>query len=297
MHSADPTRPRRTIALTAVTMVAFASNSILCRLALQARAIDPASFTLVRILSGAVALFVIVRVVNPPARIATKPGRWAGPAFLFLYAAAFSFAYTSLSAGTGALILFGCVQATMLAVALRSGERPRPLEWIGLAVAVAGLVYLVAPGLEAPAPVGCALMAIAGVAWGFYSLTGRGSTSALADTSRNFTRAAPLALALGLGARVAGAGVHATHEGLLLAVASGALSSGLGYAVWYAALRGLSATRAATVQLSVPVIAALGGVSFLSETVTLRLVLAAILILGGVGTALAARSPARTATR
>jgi len=296
MHSTDPPSPRRTIALTAVTMVAFASNSILCRLALQARAIDPASFTLVRILAGAIALLVIVRVVSPTARVFT-PGRWAGAAFLFLYAAAFSFAYTSLSAGTGALILFGCVQAAMLAVALRSGERPRPLEWIGLAIAVAGLVYLVAPGLQAPAPVGCALMAIAGVAWGFYSLTGRGSTNPLADTSRNFLRAAPLALAVALLARVAGADVRATREGVLLAIASGALSSGLGYAIWYAALRGLSATRAATVQLSVPVFAALGGVSFLSETITLRLVLSAILILGGVGTALAGRSSARPAAR
>jgi len=296
MQSANPPSPRRTVALTAVTMVAFASNSILCRLALQARAIDPASFTLVRILAGAVALLVIVRVVNPAARVFT-PGRWVGAVFLFLYAATFSFAYTSLSAGTGALILFGCVQATMLAVALRSGERPRPLEWIGLAVAVAGLVYLVAPGVEAPAPTGCALMAIAGVAWGFYSLTGRGSTNALADTSRNFTRAAPLALVVGLLAPVAGADVHVTREGVLLAFASGALSSGLGYAVWYAALRGLSATRAATVQLSVPVIAALGGVSFLSETITMRLVLSAILILGGVGAALVGRSSARTAAR
>ncbi len=296
MQFADPPSPRRTVALTALTMVAFASNSILCRLALQTRAIDPASFTLVRILAGAVALLVIVRMVNPAARVVSLR-RWTGAAFLFLYAAAFSFAYTSLSAGTGALILFGCVQATMLAVALRSGERPRPLEWIGLAIAVAGLVYLVAPGLQAPAPVGCALMAIAGVAWGFYSLTGRGSTNPLADTSRNFTRAAPLALAVALVARLAGADVHATRAGVLLAIASGALSSGLGYAIWYAALRGLSATRAATVQLSVPVIAALGGVSFLSETITLRLVLSAILILGGVGAALAGRSSGRTAAR
>jgi drug/metabolite transporter (DMT)-like permease len=287
-HAATPS-PRRTAVLTAVTMAAFASNSILCRLALQSRAIDPASFTLVRVLAGAVALFLMARAAGPRPR---APGRWAGAAFLFLYAAAFSFAYTRLSAGTGALLLFGCVQATMLTAALRSGERPHPLEWIGLALAVTGLVVLVAPGLAAPSPAGSALMALAGVAWGVYSLTGRGSTDALADTGRNFMRALPLATAASLLAPVAGEAFHVTRRGVLLALASGALASGVGYAVWYAALRGLTATRAATVQLSVPVLAALGGVWLLSEVVTVRLVASAILILGGVGLALSSRSAA-----
>jgi drug/metabolite transporter (DMT)-like permease len=287
MRPAALPSPRRTIALTAVTMVAFASNSILCRLALQTRAIDPASFTLLRILAGAGALLVITRATGSNAR---TPARWAGAAFLFLYAAAFSFAYTSLGAGTGALILFGCVQATMLIAGLRSGERLRVLEWTGLVVALGGLVYLVAPGLEAPAPAGCALMALAGVAWGFYSLGGRGSTNPLVDTGRNFARAVPMAVAVGVAAPLAGGDFRLSREGVLLALASGAVASGLGYAVWYAALRGLSATRAATVQLSVPAIAALGGVAFLAETITLRLVSSAGLILGGVGLALVRRS-------
>lgn len=280
-------RARGVIATTFLALLAFASNSILCRLALASSRIDPASFTSVRVVSGAAMLAMIAAARR---RATTEPTRsragWTSAAFLYLYAIAFSCSYVSLGAGTGALILFGCVQATMLFAALRAGERPRAIEWLGLATAVAGLVYLVLPGLAAPSPVGAALMATAGVAWGLYSLRGRGSHHPLADTARNFRCAVPFALATSLALF---SHVHATREGVALALASGSLSSGIGYVIWYAALRGLTATRAATVQLSVPVIAALGGIVFLGEHLTVRLVTAAAMILGGVGVTLAAR--------
>jgi drug/metabolite transporter (DMT)-like permease len=202
---------------------------------------------------------------------------------LFLYAIAFSFAYLSLNAGTGALILFGTVQVTMILAALRSGERPQPLEWLGLLFAMGGLVYLVLPGLEAPSLLGSALMTGAGIAWGLYSLRGRGTGSPLADTTGNFIRAVPLILAVRL---VTLGDVHLSQPGILLAVLSGAVASGLGYVIWYAALSGLTATRAAIVQLSVPVLAAWGGVVFLAEDISLRLILAGAFILGGIALAI-----------
>jgi drug/metabolite transporter (DMT)-like permease len=268
-------------------MVAFAANSVLCRMALGEQAIDPAGFTAVRLASGALLLAGIRALAGPasPRRGGDRGrGPWASAAMLFLYAIAFSFAYRSLTTGTGALILFGAVQATMILAALRASERLAPLEWTGLALALGGLVYLVLPGLAAPPPAGCALMALAGIAWGIYSLRGRGSADPLGDTAGNFARSVPL-VAVVLVAVVAR--VHLTPRGVLLAAASGALASGLGYAVWYAALRGLTAARAAVVQLSVPVLAAAGGVAFLGERVTLRLVLAGVFILGGVGLAVA----------
>ncbi len=284
----EPAGTRRIAVATVFALIAFASNSILCRLALGPSGIDPATFTTVRIVSGALMLACIVAITRRRASADGPRSRagWISAAFLYLYAIAFSWSYVSLSAGTGALILFGCVQTTMLAAALRAGERPRRLEWVGLAIAVGGLVYLVSPGLAAPSPLGAALMATAGVAWGLYSLRGRGSARPLHDTARNFLRAVPLAIATSLALL---ARVHASREGIALAVASGAISSGLGYVIWYAALRGLTATRAATVQLSVPVIAAWGGILLLGETLSARLVTAAVLILGGVGVALAAR--------
>lgn len=283
----EHTSVRGVISATALAMIAFASNSILCRLALGGAHIDPASFTTVRIVSGAVALALIAaaRRHSHRERRPTRAG-WTSAAFLYLYAIAFSVSYVSLSAGTGALILFGCVQTTMLLAALRGGERPHRLEWLGLGVAVAGLVYLVLPGLAAPSLVGALLMAAAGVAWGLYSLRGRGSSDPLDDTARNFARAVPFAVATSIAAL---SRVHATAEGIALAAASGAISSGVGYVIWYAALRGLTATRAATVQLSVPVIAAVGGVLLLGETISIRLVVAAAMILGGVAAALSAR--------
>ncbi len=275
----------RTLALTLFALVAFASNSILCRLALGNATIDPASFTSLRIASGAVTLSIIATLSRRGA--ARHGGGWMSAAFLFLYAAAFSFAYVTLPTGTGALILFGCVQLSMMMAALRAGERPRILEWAGLVIAFAGLVFLTAPGLTAPAPVGSALMALAGVAWGVYSIRGRRGSDPLLETTGNFVRAVPFALAVSL---VMIARHHVSIQGCVLAVASGAVASGIGYVVWYAALRGLSATRAATVQLSVPVLAALGGILFLSEAVSLRLAASAMLILGGVGLALAGRA-------
>lgn len=284
-HPAAATTARIAV-LTALAMVAFAANSVLCRMALAPGAIDPASFTTIRLVSGAgtLALIIAARTGGVGRR-----GSWASASFLFLYAAAFSFAYVSLSAGTGALILFGTVQATMVAWALRSGERPHPMQWLGLATALAGLAWLVSPGVAAPAPLGALLMATAGIAWGVYSLLGRGTRDPLADTAGNFLRAAPMALVLSL------LWMHSARAGpvgVALAVASGALASGVGYVIWYAALRGLTATRAATVQLSVPVIAAAGGVLFLGERVDLRLVSASVLILGGIGLALAGRERA-----
>ena len=280
----------KTAALTAAALTAFAANSILCRLALRSGAIDAASFTSIRMASGAVMLLLILaltRGARGTRGARSSQSRWAAAALLFLYAAPFSFAYLELSAGTGALILFACVQATMLLGALRSGERFKWPEALGLAIALVGLTYLVSPGLAAPSPLGSALMAIAGVSWGIYSLRGRGSADPLGDTASNFIRAVPLALLVSL---VAFRGAHLSPRGIALACASGALASGLGYTVWFAALRGLTAIRASTVQLTVPVLAAAGGVLLLQESVTMRLVVSAALVLGGVGLALAGRA-------
>jgi drug/metabolite transporter (DMT)-like permease len=275
----------RTFFYTAFALMAFASNSVLCRLALGAGTIDPASFSTLRLTSGALTLLLIMTIFKEKASFSPR-SRWLSAILLFAYAVPFSFAYIGLSAGTGALILFGAVQATMIFAALRSGERPHPLEWAGLIFAIGGLVCLVLPGLTAPSPTSSSLMAIAGVAWGIYSLRGRGAASPLADTTHNFVHAVPAAVGVNL---VMLRDFHLSAEGAFLAVLSGALASGMGYVIWYAALRGLTAMRAATVQLAVPVLAAAGGVIFLSEYVSLRLVVSAIAILGGVGLALTGR--------
>jgi drug/metabolite transporter (DMT)-like permease len=269
-----------------LALVAFAANSILCRMALGDAAIDAPSFTLVRLASGAATLACILAVVGRW-RQREAWGSWPSAAMLFLYAAAFSFAYLSLSAGTGALILFGAVQVTMIMGAIRAGHFPAALEWVGLVAAMAGLVYLVLPGLTAPPLAGAGLMAVAGCAWGVYSLRGRGTRDPLADTAGNFVRSLPLAVALSVAASFAV--YRVSMRGVLLAVLSGALASGVGYVLWYAAIRGLTATRAAIVQLSVPVLAAVGGVLFLSERISLRLVNASVLVLGGIAVAVASR--------
>lgn len=264
----------RTLALTAVAMLAFAGNSLLCRLALQHSSIDPASFTTVRLLSGAMVLWALVRWQGQ-----RPAGDWGSAAALFVYAAGFSYAYLSLSAGTGALLLFGAVQATMLGWGLWRGQRLGRGQTAGLVLAMGGLVALLLPGVTAPPAVGALLMIAAGVAWGMYSLRGRGAGDATAVTAGNFVRAAALVVPLGL------AGLPwATFDpaGLLWALCSGAVTSGLGYAVWYTALKGLQPTSSASVQLSVPVLTALGGVAFLSEPVTLRLALCSLAILGGI---------------
>jgi len=277
----------QTTVLTAVAMLAFAANSLLCRLALLRREIDPVSFAGIRLVSGAIMLAVIVRFRSEPH--APSHADWLAAAMLFAYVAFFSFAYLTLSAGTGALILFGAVQLTMFSVGLRSGEKFGSLAWLGLALAVAGLVYLVSPGIAAPPLVGAALMAIAGVAWGVYSLRGRGVADPLAATAGNFARAAPLALLMSA-FFITNARAYANEVGVALAIASGALTSGIGYVIWYAALSKLTAMRAATVQLSVPLIAAFGGVAFLSEAITPRLAAASATILGGIAMVLASKS-------
>lgn len=266
-------------------MIAFASNSLLNRLALGQDAIDATSYTTIRLVSGAVMLFILASLQRKKDQ-ATLRGGWVSAAFLFLYAISFSFAYLSLSTGTGALILFGSVQVTMIVVALRSGERPHMMEWIGLILALGGLVYLVLPGLTAPSPLGSGLMTIAGIAWGFYTLRGRGSQNPLGDTAGNFMYSVPMVLVVLFFSLK---GISLTLNGILYASLSGALASGMGYVIWYAALRGLSTTRAATVQLSVPVIAAWSGVMFLAENVSARLLIAGVLILGGIALALSSR--------
>lgn len=274
----------RILLLTLFALICFAANSILCRLALGSGGIDAASFASLRLLSGAVALLGLQAMLR-----GGRPrlgGRTASGFLLFLYAVPFSYAYLSLSAGTGALLLFAAVQCTMLIAALRSGERPSPAEWAGLALALGGLVYLVSPGLQAPSPFGSAAMILAGIAWGLYSLRGRDAGDPLAGTAGNFTRALPFAAVVSVAMFRA---TDITPRGAALAVASGAAASGLGYVVWYAALPGLTATRAAIVQLSVPVLAAAGGVALLSETITRRFAVSSVVILGGVALALAGR--------
>jgi drug/metabolite transporter (DMT)-like permease len=284
----------RLVLLTAVAMTAFAANSILCRLALNGTTIDAATFTSVRLVSGALALLLIVRLRS--GRVPEAPD-WPSALALFVYAAAFSFAYVSLSAGTGALLLFGAVQTTMLLYGLRNGEQFSVLQSAGLFMAIAGLVGLVLPGLSAPPLAGATLMVSAGVAWGIYSLRGRGARDATLSTAGNFVGAAPIALIVS--AALLPWPVF-DPVGTALAIASGVLASGLGYVVWYAVLPQLSATRAAAVQLSVPPLAAFGGVLFLAETVSLRLVLASIAILTGIAVVIftrVQRAPARAMAR
>jgi drug/metabolite transporter (DMT)-like permease len=266
----------RLFVLVVLTMIAFAGNSLLCRVALKNTQIDAASFTSIRLVSGAFALWLIVRLRN--GTLADGASWWSAFA-LFAYAVTFSFAYISLPAGTGALLLFGAVQATMISWGLYRGERFQLRQVAGLLLAFAGLVGLLLPGISAPSPQGSLLMLSAGVAWGVYSLRGRGAGDATRTTAGNFLRAVPFAAILSIAALP---WTSLDHAGIHYAIASGALTSGVGYAIWYTALKGLKATHAATVQLSVPVIAALGGVIFLDEHITARLVIAAAAILGGI---------------
>ena len=279
------TPPSRAVVLTALAMLAFAANSLLCRSALRSAHIDPATFTAVRLVSGAAVLAAIV-AARGRARLG---GTWWSALALFCYAAGFSLAYVRLPAGVGALLLFGAVQVTMYAWGMRSGERVDAWQACGLLLAACGLVALVLPGLSAPPLGSAALMLGAGIAWGVYSLRGKGVGNPAATTAGNFVRSVPMALVLVLalpGSR------EADGAGLTLAVASGALASGVGYALWYAALPSLRATTAGIVQLSVPVIAAVGGVLLLAEPLGLRLVVSGLAVLGGI--ALALRKPART---
>lgn len=266
-------------ALTALAMLAFAGNSILCRLALKNTDIDPASFTSIRIMSGALILGLLIMMRSRNSQISKLPGSWLSALALFIYAAAFSFAYVSLTAATGALILFGAVQITMIGYGFYRGERPSGLQVIGMAFAFGGLVALMLPGLSAPPLMGATLMGLAGIAWGVYSLRGRGAGDPAQITAGNFLRAVPLTLLLSL---ILVSQAKFDVSGVLYAIASGALASGIGYALWYAVLPALKNTVAASVQLSVPVIAAFGGVLLISEPLTLRLTLTSIAILGGI---------------
>jgi len=290
-------------------MIAFASNSLLCRAALKQTNIDAPTFTFTRIFSGAVALWLLMhvrrrtianRIVSPvvesfsssslvdrlPGRSSAKAGRlslrdgtWSSALALFVYAAAFSFAYVALSAGTGALLLFGAVQATMILWGLHKGERLNTIQIVGFIVAITGLVVLVLPGLSAPPLADSILMLGAGVAWGIYSLRGKGERNPASATTGNFVRAVPFATALSI---IFAPRMHAHLAGIIYAVISGAVTSGLGYVIWYSALPGLKAASAATVQLSVPVLAATGGIVVLSEPITVRYMLASVAVLGGV---------------
>ncbi|MCC6407986.1 MAG: DMT family transporter [Planctomycetes bacterium] len=283
-------RAATTIPLTACALLGFAANSILCRLALGGGAIDAVSFTTIRIASGALALFALTRLGGRP-RVVESGSDWLSAFCLVAYALCFSLAYLRIGAALGALILFGAVQATMFGWSALRGSHPRPLEWVGLVIAFCGLAWLTVPGASAPDPLGFAAMAAAGVAWGAYSLRGRGSRFPLAATAGNFARGTVWVA----GALVVGfASLHASPKGVALAIASGVVASGLGYAAWYRVLPALGATRAAVLQLLVPVLAAALAFPLLGESANRRLLVAASLILGGVMVALVARGRAES---
>ena len=268
--------PIRLIPLTLLVLLAFAGNSILCRLALRATSIDPATFTSVRLLSGALVLWVLVSTFR---RNVGGQGNWGSALALLAYAAALSYAYIDLPTGLGALLLFAAVQVTMIGHAFTHGERLQVVQWLGFGLAIAGLVGLLLPGLTAPPLIGSTLMLASGVAWGVYSLRGKGAGDPTRVTAGNFMRAVPIALLLSL---LTLGQMQWDATGVLYAVISGGITSGLGYSLWYRVLPHLRSTTAASLQLSVPVIASLGGVLFVGEALTLRLVLAAIAILGGI---------------
>ncbi|MCK4842857.1 MAG: DMT family transporter [Methylococcales bacterium] len=269
----------KTILFTGFALIAFAANSVLCRLALGMKLIDASSFTIVRLLSGAVVLFLIVLSSNRNKTPVPATGSWSASLMLFIYASTFSFAYTLLNTGTGALILFAVVQITMILWSVVSGNRLHSIEWLGLFVAFSGFIYLILPDVITPSSGGFLLMTVAGIAWGIYTLNGRNSKNPVLDTAYNFFRTIPLVLIL-LFFTLSNASY--TLMGILLAVISGGIASGIGYAAWYIALTGLSVTQAAVFQLSVPIFAALGGIVFVSESITLRLMVSTTLILGGI---------------
>lgn len=279
----------RAAAMTLLALLAFASNSLLTRLALGSRQIDAASFTALRLASGAVMLAAIV-LVNSRSWRALRGRGLAGPISLFVYAAPFSFAYLRIGAAVGALVLFGVVQLTMIGYGIARGEHPTPVMWLGLALAAGGLVALTVPAVARPDPLGVMLMAVAGVAWAVYTLVGRGTSDPIAANARSFIWSTPLAMLL---VALGQAPAHATSRGIVLALVSGAIASALGYAVWYRVLPRLTVTQAAVAQLSVPVIAAVGAVLTLGETLTMRLVVAGVAVLSGVGLVLSERPGVR----
>ncbi len=268
----------KTSSLTALALIAFAANSVLTKMALGKNTIDASGFTIIRLLSGAIVLLIILRV-SKNKNSSFKKGSWFSSSMLFIYAISFSFAYNSLDTGTGALILFGAVQITMITISTINGNRLHFSEWIGVIIAFLGFVYLILPGVTAPSTIGFVLMSVAGVAWGIYTLNGKSSKYPLLDTTYNFIRTIPFLIILLI---IVYKNITYTNEGIWLAVISGGITSGIGYTIWYIALGGLTATQAAVVQLLVPVIAAFGGVVFIAEKITLRLSLSSFMILGGI---------------
>jgi drug/metabolite transporter (DMT)-like permease len=284
----------RTAVFCVLALLGFAANSLLTRLALRPRLIDPASFMLIRLMAGAFALVLLARVQRPQADL--RRGSWLSAALLVGYAAPFSYAYLRIGAGVGALVLFGTVQVTMMSWGFIRGERPRPGEWLGLVVAFAGLSALTLPGASRPDLRSLSLMLVAGLAWGAYSLRGRRSGDPLGATAGNFVRGLPLAVLLVAAIRLCSPTVvalHATPAGVALAVASGAFASGVAYTFWYTALPGLTAWLAALVQLTVPVLAAVGAIALLDEHTTPRLIGSGLAVLGGVTLALLTRMSSR----
>ncbi len=284
--------PLRLTVLVVLALLGFAANSVLARLALGNGSIGAIGYTGVRLLAGAITLAALVTARRQPLKIRAMlntPMRWQAAAALFVYALAFSAAYLMLGAGTGALILFATVQFTILGWALRKGDKPGPAALLGLAAALAGFVYLVLPGLRAPDPVGAALMLVAGIAWAVYTLLGRGSAEPLRDSAQNFILTLPVAVIC----LISLVFEPWTWSGIGWAVASGAIASGVGYAIWYAALPSLSRAQSGIVQLCVPAIAAAAGIALLGEAPTLRLGIATVLILGGVAVAILVRPKAR----
>jgi drug/metabolite transporter (DMT)-like permease len=268
--------PLRLFAYTTLTMLAFAANSVFCRMALKQTGIDAASFTSVRLLAGAAMLLLLMRFQN---KAPLRHGSWRSALALFIYAAALSFAYRSINTGAGALMLFGAVQATMILAGFIAGERMSALQSIGFAAALTGLVILVSPGVQAPSLGDSLIMLVSGIAWGLYSLWGRGLPDAAAATAGNFLRTVPLTLTLSL---LASPWMTLDAHGVLYAVLSGALTSALGYVLWYRVLQQLRAMTASTIQLSAPLLAALGGIALLGEVFTRDLLIASLLILGGI---------------
>ena len=268
----------KTVLYTVFALLAFAGNSVFCRLALSENKIDAASFTTIRLLSGIVVLAVILKMAKVEASTTSK-GNWKASFMLFIYAVTFSYAYTTLETGIGALVLFASVQMTMIAASLFTGNKLHYLEWVGVLTAFSGFVYLVFPDLSTPSLMGFVLMAISGIAWGMYTLFGRGSNNPLSDTAYNFLCTLPFMLVL---TAVTFQQATLSWDGVLLAVLSGGIASGIGYTIWYIALGGLSITQAAVVQLLVPAIAAIGGLLFADETLSYRLVLSSLIILGGI---------------
>jgi len=268
----------RTIFYTFMALIAFAANSVLCRKALGDNNIDASGFTIIRLLSGAIVLIIILSLSKTKKNTETK-GSWYSGAMLFLYAVTFSYAYITLDTGTGALIAFGSVQITIILYSIFSGHKLHWMEALGTMIAFSGFVYLILPGVNSPPIKGFILMTIAGIGWGIYTLNGQGSKDPLKDTTYNFARTFPFLILLFLFTMK---DISYSLEGILLAVISGAVTSGIGYTIWYIALRGLTNVQSAVVQLLVPVIAAFGGVVFVSEVITFRLSLASLLILGGI---------------